>query len=208
LHALNKGNRLKYRVLFAGALTIITIAAPGCSRLARTAMRSQRSYASSGQSTPPEELRIPFKELDAQAVKTINAHRAKWSEYVQRFEATDTEGAAQVVAVMNGYINAHWSERPQPEDFVRPLGVAIGDVLKREGNVNWVLAGGRTICLVSPNGKVAVAPVNIANKWIASKSHPIDKLIGEVAKAARETTGEPAQIGFLEDEDESDHDMV
>ncbi|MDP1661701.1 MAG: hypothetical protein Q8L55_07275 [Phycisphaerales bacterium] len=196
------------RTVLVCALTLIIVAAPGCSRLARTAARSQRSYASSGRNTPPEELRIPFKDLDAQAVKTLNSHRAKWSEYVQKFDATETEGAAQVAAVMQGFINAHWSERPQPEDFARPLGVAIGDVLKREGNVNWVLAGGHTICLVSPTGKVAVAPVNIAKKWISAKSHPMGKLIDEVAKAVRETTGEPAQIGFLEDEDESDQDMV
>lgn len=188
------------RTILVGSLLLATIAAPGCSRLARTAMRTGRSsYAyNSRKEVKPEDIHISFADLDAQSVKILNGHRAKWSELVQKYDATGVEGAAQVLAVLEGYGNAHWSEKPKVEDLAEPLGVAIGDTLKREGNITWVLAEGDTVCLVNSTGKVAVAPVGIAETWLASHKHPIDQLIKDVAKAVRDTKGEPVLIGFDE----------
>jgi hypothetical protein len=195
-----EGDRLnKHAAAILALVTVIALApAGGCSRLARGALRAGRGSNSYGSSREikPEDIKISIADLDAKSVKLLNGYRAKWAVYVQKYNATDVEGAAQVLAVLEGFNNAHWSEKPRVEDFSEPLGVAIGDALKREGNINWVLAEGDTICLVNPTGKVAVAPVGIAASWLAGKKHPMEQLIKDVAKAVRETTGEPVLFGF------------
>ncbi|MFT3684529.1 MAG: hypothetical protein QM783_06300 [Phycisphaerales bacterium] len=130
--------------------------------------------------------------------------RAKWAELCTKYEATELKGGPQIVAVLDAFNNAHWSEKPQVEDVIVPLGVAIGDALKAKGDVSWVLAENTTVCLVSTNGKVAVAPVATARRWLTAKNHPFDTLVDEVHRAVRDTTGEPVLIGFDEGEDQND----
>lgn len=188
---------MKKHAFVVCALIAALAVLPGCSRLARTALRGNRTGSSYGSRQPkPEDMRISIADLDAASVKILNQQRAKWSEYVQKYNAGDVIGKAQVLAVMEAVTAAHWSEKPKTEDLIEPLGVAIGDALKLEGNINWVLAEGDTVCLVSPNGKVAVAPVGIAEAWLGTQKYPMDTLIKDVAKAVRETTGEPVLIGF------------
>lgn len=182
---------------------LFCLVAPACSRLARSAMRANRNSSSRSSQPSPEQMKIDFTALDARSSKIISDSRAKWATYCEKYSATDLTGAAQVIAVVDGFNNAHWSEKPQAEDLAPALGTAIGDVLKAEGNIDWVLAEGSHICLVSPNGKVAFAPVATATQWLKSKTHPMSELKQEVAQAIRETTGEPVLIGFDEGEDES-----
>ena len=166
-------------------------------------MRTNRGGSSRSSQPTPEQITISFTPLSGKSLQVIQGAREKWATFITKYEASELTGAAQAAAVVEGFTNAHWSEKPKPEDLAPALGAAIGDILKAQGSVDWVLAEGTTICLVSPNGKVAVAPVAIATKWLSSRKNPLDKLGGEVAQAVRDTTGEPVLIGFDDEEDES-----
>jgi hypothetical protein len=193
------------------ALTLIaavTLSTTSCSRMVRSSMRSGRSSGSSSSQVKPEDLTWQFSPLDARATKKLEGYRAAWKEYVEKYGAGDLNGSAQVAAVVDGINNAHWSEKPKPEDCRRPVGVAIGDVLAREAGVNWVLANGSTICLVSPNGKVLVGSVDIAETWITTKTNRMDTLVSEIKEAVRTTTGEPIEIGTKPDVDESGEEII
>lgn len=181
-------------------IAVVTLSAAGCLRVPR--LRSSRSSSGYSRQQTPEEMKIGFRALDARSLKIVSEARAKWATYCEKYDATALTGTAQITAVLSGFNNAHWSEKPNPDDMAQPLGAAIGDVLKAQKNVDWVLVDGY-ICLVSPNGKVAVTPVATAKEWIKAKKHPIDELIQDVADAIRETTGEPVLVGLDEDQDDS-----
>jgi hypothetical protein len=184
-------------------VALVMVSTVGCFRGPRLrTSRGYSGYSSSSRQPKPEEMKIGFRALDARSLKVLSDARAKWATYCEKYDATGLSGAAQVTAVVGAFNNAHWSERPSPEDFAQPLGVAIGDTLKAQGNVDWVVVDGY-ICLVSPNGKVAVTPVATAKEWLKAKKHPIDELIQYVADAIRETTGEPVLVGLDEDEEDS-----
>lgn len=195
-------------------LTLIaatTLPTPGCSRLARNALRAGRTGSGSGGSTnqtKPEDLTWGFSPLDARANKKLDGYRAAWKQYVEKYNAGDLSGVAQIAAVVDGINTAHWSERPNLEDCRRPLGVAIGDLLAREAGVHWALANGTTICLGSSNGKVLVGSVDIAESWLTTKTQRMNELISEVKVAVRDTAGTPVEIGTKPDVDESDEEMI
>jgi hypothetical protein len=198
------------RTLGVLALIIVTsLATSGCFRMARSAMRAGRSTSgNSSNQTKPEDLTWSCSPIDARATKKLDGYRAAWATYVEKYNAGDLTGAAQIAAVVDGINNAHWSEKPKPEDCQRPVGVAIGDLLAREAGVNWVLANGTTICLCSPTGKVLVGSVDIAETWLTTKTHRVNDLVSEIKNAVRTTTGEPIEIGTKPDVDESGEDMI
>lgn len=146
--------------------------------------------------------------MNAPATKKLDGYRATWAKYVEKYNAGELSGAAQIAAVVDGINNAHWSEKPKTEDCVRPVGVAIGDLLAREAGVNWVLANGTTICLGSPNGKVLVGSADIAETWLTTRTNRMSELVGEVKNAVRTTTGEPIEIGTKPGVDESGEEMI
>lgn len=181
------------------------VIAPGCGRMARSVARmGSRSYGSRSSQPNPADIRISYTTPGPGSVKAMDKARAKWAEFCGKYEATELKGGAQIVAVLDAFNNAHWSEKPQVEDMVQPLGVAIGDALKARGDVNWALAENSVVCLVSTNGKVAVASLATARKWLTAKNHPFDALADEVQRAVRDTTGEPVLIGFDDGENQSD----
>lgn len=182
------------RVLLVGLIASSVLVAEGC----RPRLRYGAYGGGSGSraSKPkPEDMKIETSPLDANATKRLNENREKWKTYVTKYGADGQSGAAQVIAVFDGMQNDQaWWEKPKPEDLLHPLGTAIGDALAKEGHVSWCIAEGY-VCLVSSNGKVAVGPVSIADSWLTNKKQTMETLRGEVAKAVRETTGEPVFFG-------------
>lgn len=117
-----------------------------------------------------------------------------------KYQATELRGGEQFSAVFAAYAgDGGWMEKKKEDEAADPFGVALGDILQADGHVRWVTVDG-IVCLVSSNGKVAVDPYGLAAQWLGSKSNGLTKAREEVAKAVRETTGEPVLIGFQEGE--------
>lgn len=165
--------------------------------LARAARNAQREAQ---RDVKPEDMRIPTGPLSAQDGAMLARERKAWGELVAKYQATELRGGEQFSAVFAAYAgDGGWMEKKKEDEAADPFGVALGDILQADGHVRWVTVDG-IVCLVSANGKVAVDPYGLAAQWLASKSNGLTKAREEVAKAVRETTGEPVLIGFQEGE--------
>ena len=164
--------------------------------LARAARNAQRAAE---RDVKPEDMRIPTGALSARDSATLAKERAAWGELATKYEVTERRGGEQFSAVFAAYAgDGGWKRKKKEDEAARPFGVALGDILQADGHVRWVTVDG-IVCLVSANGKVAVDPYGLAAQWLASKSNGLTKAREDVAKAVRETTGEPVLIGFQDD---------
>lgn len=177
------------------AAALVVIDGCGTRGLMRSARRAQREAE---RDVKPEDMRIPTGALTAQDGAMLARERKGWGEIAAKYGASDLRGAEQFSAVFAAYAgDGGWMEKKKEEDVVDAFGVALGDVLQADGHVRWVTVDG-FVCLVSVNGKVGVDPYGMASEWLTSKSNGLTKAREDIARAVRETTGEPVLFGFQE----------